>query len=156
MHWVARPTILGLLSAEAQAWLKLGPRRPSKSKKKEKKGKQVTGDGAEKARYRIGYVSADFRLHPVSTAVQGLFQHHSRSQFRVYCYFNTLRYVGDDVTEDISEACDVFMRVSNEVQVCCGVVWNGRGVEWSGVVWGAMAQSGVVWCGVVWNGRGVE
>ncbi len=38
------------------------------------------------ARLRIGYVSADFRDHPVGYFMQPILAHHDRSRFEVYCY----------------------------------------------------------------------
>ena len=39
-------------------------------------------------RLRIGYVSADFRMHPVSFFVAPILEHHRKSQFSIYCYSN--------------------------------------------------------------------
>lgn len=39
-------------------------------------------------RLRIGYVSADFREHPVGFFLEGVLQYHS-SSYEVYCYFNS-------------------------------------------------------------------
>ena len=36
---------------------------------------------------RVGYFSADFREHPVSDLVVGLFEEHDRSQFEVYAFY---------------------------------------------------------------------
>ena len=40
---------------------------------------------------RIGYVSPDFRHHPVATFIEGLLAGHDRSQVEVYCYADLLR-----------------------------------------------------------------
>jgi predicted O-linked N-acetylglucosamine transferase (SPINDLY family) len=37
-------------------------------------------------RLRVGYVSADFREHPLSHLMQGLFRHHDRSSVEVFLY----------------------------------------------------------------------
>ena len=42
---------------------------------------------AEHKRVRVGYFSADFREHPVSDLVVGLFEEHDRSQFEVYAFY---------------------------------------------------------------------
>ena len=41
--------------------------------------------GAEK-RLRIGYVSPDFRQHPVATFIEPVLENHSREGFEVFCY----------------------------------------------------------------------
>ncbi len=51
----------------------------------------------------VGYVSADFRRHPVGFFMRGPFERHDRTQFRIFCYSNgrtdsyteTLRKEGD-------------------------------------------------------------
>ncbi len=47
---------------------------------------------------RIGYLSADFRQHPVAAFMQPILQHHDRSQVQVTCYAH-LPSGGDQVTE---------------------------------------------------------
>jgi len=58
-------------------------------------------------RLRIGYVSGDFREHPVRYFVEQLFEHHDRSRVEVYAY-STLRHV-DAVTERLRERVDRWM-----------------------------------------------
>lgn len=38
---------------------------------------------------RIGYVSADFREHPVGFFLEGVLQYHSAANCGIYCYFNS-------------------------------------------------------------------
>jgi len=38
---------------------------------------------------RVGYVSADFREHPVGFFMEGVLQHHSRDKCEVFCYSNS-------------------------------------------------------------------
>lgn len=47
-------------------------------------------------RLRIGYVSPDFRWHPVAYFISGLLAHHDRSKFEVFCYSTT--QVADEMT----------------------------------------------------------
>jgi predicted O-linked N-acetylglucosamine transferase (SPINDLY family) len=42
----------------------------------------------ERQRLRIGYVSADFRGHPVSCFIEPLLRHHDRNRFDVHCFYN--------------------------------------------------------------------
>ena len=40
---------------------------------------------------RIGYVSADFREHPVGFFLEGVLQFHSASNCEIFCYFNSIQ-----------------------------------------------------------------
>ncbi len=46
-------------------------------------------------RLRVGYLSADFRAHPISYLTVGLFEHHDRSRFETFAY----SYGRDDGSE---------------------------------------------------------
>jgi predicted O-linked N-acetylglucosamine transferase (SPINDLY family) len=48
-------------------------------------------------RLRLGYVSADFRCHPVGWFLAPVFTHHYRTRFEVFCYSGVTR--PDDFTE---------------------------------------------------------
>src|SRR5262249_36729649 len=43
-------------------------------------------------RIRIGYVSGDYRMHPLSLLLAGVFEHHDRSRFEIY----GISYAPDD------------------------------------------------------------
>ena len=45
-------------------------------------------DRAPDRRLRIGYVSPDFRRHPVTALFAPVIEHHDRGQFEIYCYYN--------------------------------------------------------------------
>ena len=47
-------------------------------------------------RLRIGYVSADFRRHPVGYFIQAVLANHDRSGYEIFCYSN--RHEADDLT----------------------------------------------------------
>ncbi len=49
---------------------------------------------------RVGYVSPDFRLHPVGRFLLPLFEHHDRERFKIYCYSDVHR--PDAITERLS------------------------------------------------------
>lgn len=68
-------------------------------------GKKHTG------KLRIGYVSPDFRNHPIATVTRRLYGMHDRARFEVYGY--SLR-PGDnsEVRHDIEKGCDVFRELS--------------------------------------------
>jgi predicted O-linked N-acetylglucosamine transferase (SPINDLY family)/Flp pilus assembly protein TadD len=59
------------------------------------------------ARLRIGYLSPDFRDHPVARVVAGVLRHHDRRQFHVTA-LSTLRQVGDE-QQAIRDAVDEFV-----------------------------------------------
>ncbi len=59
---------------------------------------------------RVGYVSPDFRHHPVGWLIQDLFQHHDRELFEVFAY--SLRHVEDEVQASIQAGCDQFVDCS--------------------------------------------
>lgn len=50
-------------------------------------------------RLRIGYVSPDFRRHPVGRFIAPLLAAHDAAQFEVYCYASL------DVADEVTEAC---------------------------------------------------
>ncbi len=53
---------------------------------------------------RIGYVSPDFRVHPVGFFIENILKHHDRAQFDVTCYAELPR--GDRLTERICKNAD--------------------------------------------------
>lgn len=68
-------------------------------------------------RWRIGYVSPDFRHHAVSTSLRALVNERNRDLFEVYCYSNVADE--DDLTEKYRQAADVFVNITlmNDQQV---------------------------------------
>lgn len=54
-------------------------------------------DRDPRRRLRIGYVSADFREHPVGFFLEGVLQYHSANDCEIFCYFNSTQQ--DAVTE---------------------------------------------------------
>ena len=54
-------------------------------------------DADPRRRLRLGYVSADFRNHPVGYFIEAVLNHHDRSSHEVFCYSN-------------AEACDDLTR----------------------------------------------
>lgn len=64
-----------------------------------------------RGKLRIGYVSPDFRIHPVGTVTRRLYALHDRERFEVYGYS---LHPGDDsaVRHDIENGCDFFRELS--------------------------------------------
>lgn len=50
-------------------------------------------------RIRIGYVSADFRQHPVAFFLESVLEHHDREKFAVFCYSDVV--MPDSITQRI-------------------------------------------------------
>lgn len=59
------------------------------------------------SRLRIGYLSSDFRDHPVARQIAGLMERHDRSRFEVFG-FSTGRNDGSSERGRIAAACDQF------------------------------------------------
>ncbi|HRE17453.1 MAG TPA: hypothetical protein PLW86_10400, partial [Rhodocyclaceae bacterium] len=69
---------------------------------------EVPAEGA----IRVGYLSADFRAHPVGYLLQGLFKRHNRSRFVVHAY--SIHSAGDDeVRREICSGVDQFVDLSS-------------------------------------------
>ncbi|HAO21694.1 MAG TPA: hypothetical protein DCQ37_15245, partial [Desulfobacteraceae bacterium] len=77
--------------------------------------KAVTRGGrrnAEDKRIRIGYLSADFRNHPVASQMINFFKLHNRTEFEIFCYsFGTND--GSHYRQHIEKDCDVFSDMQN-------------------------------------------
>ncbi|NJL58351.1 MAG: tetratricopeptide repeat protein [Desulfobacteraceae bacterium] len=74
---------------------------------KEKDITPNTSHLTHKNKIKIGYLSCDFRNHPVAHLIIGLFKHHRREKFEVFAY----SYGGPDPTDwqqKIVQSCDHF------------------------------------------------
>jgi protein O-GlcNAc transferase len=63
-------------------------------------------------RWRIGYLSADFRNHAMGNLLHGLFACHDRQRFEVFAY--SLADVSDEVTEVIRRSVDHYALVAGD------------------------------------------
>jgi predicted O-linked N-acetylglucosamine transferase (SPINDLY family) len=61
-------------------------------------------------RLRVGYVSSDFRDHPVASFLLPILRHHDRQKIEVFCYSDAA--VGDATTARIAKIVDVFRTTS--------------------------------------------
>jgi protein O-GlcNAc transferase len=66
--------------------------------------KSPGNDRSSQRSLRIGYVSADFRRHPVGYFLRPLLRHHDRVNFQIHAYSNFRG--GDDQTDRLKEHCD--------------------------------------------------
>ena len=53
---------------------------------------------------RIGYISADFKIHPVGFFIEQVLKCHDKDQFEIFCYSN--QTVNDDLTERLHSNSD--------------------------------------------------
>ncbi len=60
---------------------------------------------------RIGYVSADFRLHALTMFIDPVFENFDRKCFRTYCYYNGR--IVDEMTDSIRRRVDGFREVAD-------------------------------------------
>lgn len=63
-------------------------------------------------RWRIGYLSADFRSHAMGNLIHGLFACHDRRRFEVFAY--SLADISDEVTEVIRRGVDHYALVAGD------------------------------------------
>jgi protein O-GlcNAc transferase len=79
-----------------------------------------------KSRLKIGYLSADFRLHPLAFLITELIENHNRSQFEIYAY----SYGTDDKTDirkRLMHAFDYFIdiRALNDIEAATKINQDG-------------------------------
>jgi protein O-GlcNAc transferase len=70
-----------------------------------------SNDRTSGRRLRIGYVSPNFRSHPVGRFLLPLLKHHDRRRFEVFCYSDVRQ--PDAITGRLRHACDVWREVAN-------------------------------------------
>jgi predicted O-linked N-acetylglucosamine transferase (SPINDLY family) len=61
-------------------------------------------------RLKVGYVSADFKKHPVAVFIEPVFKHYNRSRFEVHAWHSTT--VHDDITESFRKMVDVWHEIA--------------------------------------------
>jgi predicted O-linked N-acetylglucosamine transferase (SPINDLY family) len=62
-------------------------------------------------RLNIGYVSPDFRKHPVAYFVEPILAEHDKEAFKIYCYSNSV--IQDDVTDRLKSNIDKWIDITN-------------------------------------------
>lgn len=60
---------------------------------------------------RIGYVSADFKAHPIGFYTEGVFLNHDKNKFEIYCYAN--QNYKDRITQNISSKADKYISIKD-------------------------------------------
>ncbi|HEY8747832.1 MAG TPA: tetratricopeptide repeat protein [Tepidisphaeraceae bacterium] len=69
-----------------------------------------TNDPSPDRPLRIGYVSPDFRQHPVGRFIAPLLEHHNRDQFQIFCYSDAQR--PDELTHRLQRRANVWRNIS--------------------------------------------
>ncbi|MEA2709285.1 MAG: hypothetical protein QOF78_1886, partial [Phycisphaerales bacterium] len=69
-----------------------------------------TNDRSPQRRLRIGYVSPDFKQHPVGLHIAPAIANHRRDQVEVFCYSDVA--AGDDVTARLQASADTWRPIS--------------------------------------------
>lgn len=59
---------------------------------------------AAQHKLKIGYVSPDFKRHPVGKFIAPIIKHHDHQKFEIYCYGEIKKV--DEITEEIQSSCD--------------------------------------------------
>jgi protein O-GlcNAc transferase len=59
------------------------------------------------AKIRLGYVSSDFRDHPIGSQMERILKHHNKEEFEIYCYSISLDDVSE-IRESIRNSSDCF------------------------------------------------
>ena len=73
---------------------------------------------SKNTKIRIGYFSADFRIHPVAFLTVGLFEHHNRDQFEIFAFSygpNTKDAMRSRIENSVDQFLDVKERSDKEV-----------------------------------------
>ena len=86
---------------EAQRWEALAV---SKAMRDSSRLRQFSVAPRRQRRLRIGYVSGDFRQHPVSCYIESIFRHHDRSRTEVFAYSNNP--IRDAISERLEKLVD--------------------------------------------------
>jgi protein O-GlcNAc transferase len=71
--------------------------------------KTHANDRSPGRRLRIGYVSPDFRDHPVARNLLPLLRHHDHGRFEILCYSNTFQ--ADEVTHRMRDLTDMWREI---------------------------------------------
>lgn len=73
----------------------------------------LVAERTQKEVLHVGYISPDFREHPVGWTIHELFQYHDRKRFKVFCYSLTHAGPDDEVRDAIELDCDVYRNLQD-------------------------------------------
>ena len=76
---------------------------------------------------RIGYVSGDFRTHPVGFHLLPVFRNHDRKNHEIYCYYNS--FTGDDITREFMGLADTWRGIANKSDADAAKIIRDDGID---------------------------
>ena len=79
-------------------------------------------------RVRVGYVSGDFRDHPVAGFILPLLRHHDRDRFEVFCY-STIPPPGDAATALVRAAADQWRELASQSDDAAAALVAADGID---------------------------
>lgn len=79
----------------------------------------IRSEASHKRKIRIGYLSADFKNHPVGLLTAGLFELHNREQFEIYGFSLKKAEQGDQVRNRLEKGFDYFFDLHAESEAEC-------------------------------------
>jgi predicted O-linked N-acetylglucosamine transferase (SPINDLY family) len=87
----------------------------------------MSADRNPERRLKIGYVSGDFRQHPVGWLLANVLPAHDRSQVEVFCYVNDT--TADDVTERLRASADHWRGIVGLSDAAAADLVRGDGID---------------------------
>jgi protein O-GlcNAc transferase len=85
-------------------------------------------DNKRAGKLKIGYVSPDFRMHPIGTVTRRLYALHDRDQFEVYGY-SLHTGDGSSIRRDIENGCDTFRELSGLEDRAAAEIIHADGID---------------------------
>jgi protein O-GlcNAc transferase len=61
-------------------------------------------DNSPHRKLKVGYVSPDFRQHPVAHFIEPVLRHHNRAEFEIFCYYTHAKI--DAITQRLQQSVD--------------------------------------------------
>ncbi|QWE12813.1 glycosyltransferase family 41 protein [Polynucleobacter sp. AP-Titi-500A-B4] len=82
----------------------------------------------KRGKIRLGYFSADFRIHPVALLMAGVFEHHDRSQFEVFG-FSYGPKTNDEIRARLEKGFDQFIEVHDQTDQEVAKLARAHGID---------------------------
>ena len=82
----------------------------------------------KKQKIRVGYYSADFRIHPVAFLIAGVFEHHDKNQFEIFG-FSYGPNTDDEMRHRLEKSFDRFIDISNQSDLEVAALSRDLGID---------------------------